>query len=169
MKKVLFSLIFLGAVANMQAISKDDVARDLAGAINNVNFEALEPSMPISRQQQVVTLWDSSVTRAKKFISDNSADLLKRTDSILVSDLSKIEGLNNEFTNTIKVIRGAMPNPPISRLLQVSTNAKSLANQIQGQSFTLSSKKDAQFVLIRIANFIASSSKHLYDELVAKK
>lgn len=169
MKKILVSLLFLVTISQLQAISKEDVARDLAGAINNLNLETFEPTNSISRQQLVVTLWDNSVTKAKKFISDNSMDLLKRADSLLIGDLSKIDELNNEFTNTIKIIRGAMPNPPISRLLQVSTNAKKLIELFEKQSFTLPNKKDALFVLTRIATFIANSSTYLYSSLVAKK
>lgn len=169
MKKILFSLLFLVTISQLQAISKDDVARDLAGAINNLNLEALEPTNSIARQQQIVTLWNNSFTKAKQFINDNSKDLLKRVDSVLTSDLSKLEQLNNEFTTTIKVVRDAMPNAPISRFLQVSTNAKKLIDQLQGQSFTLPGKKDAHFVLIRIATFIMNSSKYLYDSLVMKK
>ena len=167
MKKKIFLLISILSICHIQAVSKNDIDRQLATAINNINAEALESFNSITRQQQVVTLWDDAVAKAKNFVKDNSTDLLKKVDPKLMQDISEIDNLNNDFINTIKVIRGAA-KAPISRLLQVSNNAKNVINQFQQQSFTLSSKKDALYILTRIATFISQSSKELYDKLFKK-
>lgn len=170
MKKLFLLLgITLGIATGLQAVSRDEVSRGLLGAINSLNLDALDKTMSVSRQQQVVTLWDSSVTKATQFVRENCKDLLKKDDPALLDALSKVTQLNVDFTNTIKVIRGSLANAPISRLLSLSTDAKKLADQTQAKSFTLSNKKEAQSILVLIASSIASSAKYLYEQLVAKK
>jgi hypothetical protein len=170
MKKLFLLLgITLGITAGLQAVSRGEAAQGILNAINTLNLDALDQKVSVSRQQQVVTLWDSAVTKATQFARENCKDLLKKDDPILMDAVSKVQKVNMDFTNTIKVIRGSLANAPISRLLQISTEAQNIANQIQAKSFTLSNKKEAQSILVLIASSIASSAKYLYGELVAKK
>lgn len=170
MKKLFLLLgITLTIATGLQAISRGEAAQGILNAINTLNLDALDQKVSISRQQQVVTLWNSAVTKATQFVRENCKDLLRKDDPILMDALLKVERLNVNFTNTIKVIRGALANPPISQLFSIANEAQNIANQIQAKSFTLSNKKEAQSILVLIASSITSSAKYLYGELVAKK
>lgn len=170
MKKLFLLMgVALAITTGLQAISRSEASQGILNTINTLNLDALDQRTSISRQQQVVTLWDNAVTKATQFVRENSKDLLKKDDPILMDTLSKVQKVNMDFTNTIKVIRGSLANAPISRLLSISTEAQNIANQIQAKSFTLSNKKEAQSILVLIPSSIASSAKYLYGELVAKK
>lgn len=170
MKKLLFFIAIAStAPCALQAISKSDISQELTGAINTLNLNALDRQVSIAGQQKVVAQWDSAVNKAKQFVMEKSKDLLRKEDPDLTGNMKKLEGINNDFSNTIKIIRGAGAQAPISRLLGISAEAQKIASQTRAKSFTLPGKKDAQALIAHIAECIASSTKYLYGELVGKK
>jgi hypothetical protein len=152
----------------LAAISKSDVAREIANSVDNLRLNALD-SVSVANQQKVVSLWDSAFTKGKQFVLENSKDLLRKEDPDLIAALNKLVAINIDFTNTLKTIRATMPNAPISRLLQVANDAKNLMDSIGSKSFTLPGKKESQVILKDLAASINSLSKYFYDDLVQKK
>lgn len=170
MKKLLLCVSVVCALPlGLQALSKSDVAREIASTVNNLRLNALDSDVSVANQQKVVALWDTAFANAKKFVLENSKDLLRKDDPDLMAALKRLEGINNDFTNTLKTIRATMPNAPISRLLQISTDAKNVMDSIGAKTFTLPGKKEAQVVLKDLAANIISSAKYFYDDLVQKK
>jgi len=170
MKKLLLCASIVCALPlGLQAISKSDIAREVANTVNNLRMNALDATVSIANQQKVVTLWDTAFANAKKFVLENSKDLLRKDDPDLMAALKKLEGINNDFTNTLKTIRATMPNAPISKLLQISNDAKNVMDSIGSKTFTLPGKKEAQIVLKDLAASIIGSAKYFYDDLVQKK
>jgi hypothetical protein len=169
MKKLLLMVVIACVLPlGLHAVSKSEISNKLATAINTVKANALQQQVSVAQQQKVVTDWNTQFDAAKKFIMENSKDLLRKEDPALIDALKKLESVNNDFTNTIKTIRGTMPNAPISRLLQVANEAKKVREQIEGKSFTLPSKKDAQDLLINITSYLRSGSEQLYNDLAMK-
>lgn len=168
-KLLLFVGIALIAMPNLQAVHKQDVEADLLSRVNLLNMTALSEMRSVAEQQQSVTQWDTAVNKALTFVRENSTDLLKKQDPILISGISKAQALNNDLTNTIKVIRGSRANAPISRLLTIAAEAKKFGDEQQAKSFTLPSKKDANAVLVFLARRIDFAATNLYKDLVAKK
>jgi hypothetical protein len=168
-KLLLFVSITSIATPSLQAVHKQDIETDLVSRVNLLNLAALSEVRSISEQQQAVTQWDTSVNKALTFVRENSTDLLKKQDPALISGISKIQALNNDLTNTIKVIRGSLPNAPISRLLTIAAEAKKFIDEQSKKTFTLPSKKDANAVLIFLARRIDFAATNLYKDLVAKK
>lgn len=152
-----------------QAISKSDVAREVAQATNNLRLNALDSTTAIAQQQKAVTAWDNAFTNAKKFVIENSKDLLRKEDPDLMAAINKLTTINNDFTNTIKITRGNMQSAPISRFLQISADTKKIMDQTDAKSFTLPGKKDAQMVIRDVSLAIMGSAKYFYDDLVRKK
>ena len=148
-----------------QAVSKSDVARDIAQATNNLRLNAFDSNA----SQKVVTAWDNAFTNAKKFVIENCKDLLRKEDPDLMAAINKLTAINNDFTNTIKVTRGSMQTAPISRFLQISADTKKVMDQSDAKSFTLPAKKDAQMVVRDVSLSIIGSAKYFYDDLVRKK
>lgn len=169
MKKLLLCASMVCALPlGLQALSKSDVAREVANSVNNLRLNAFD-SVSVANQQKVVSLWDSAFAKGKQFVLENSKDLLRKEDPDLIAALKKLEIINNDFTNTLKTIRATMPNAPISRLLQVANDAKNLMDSIGSKSFTLPGKKESQVILKDLAASINSLSKYFYDDLVQKK
>lgn len=170
MKKLFILLgVTLGLASNLQAVHKTDIEADLLSRVNVLNMTALAQHRSIAEQQQTVTQWDTAVTKALKFVADNSTDLLKKQDPALTSGISKIQAINNDLTNTIKVIRGSLSNAPISRLLTIADQAKKFSDEQKTKSFTLPSKKDANSILVFLGMRINFAATNLYKDLVAKK
>jgi len=169
MKKLLLLVAMPFAITSgLHAISKSDIARELTSAIDNLKMNALDPREPIAKQQKMVTDWSNAVDKAKKFIVENSKDLLKKVDPDLAQGLSKVDQINNDFTNTIKTIRGTMPKAPISKLLPIANEAQKIVDQFRSKSFVLSGKKDSAALIVEIAACIVSGAKYLYNDLLAK-
>jgi hypothetical protein len=170
MKKLLLCASIVCALPlGLAAISKSDVAREVASAVNNLRLNGLDSSVSVANQQKVVSLWDSAFAKGKQFVLENSKDLLRKEDPDLIAALNKLVGINNDFTNTLKTIRATMPNAPISKLLQVANDAQNVMNSIGTKSFTLPGKKEAQIVLKDLASSITGSARYFYDDLVQKK
>ncbi len=170
MKKLLLSIAMtLVVTSGLHAMSRSDIAREITSALGNLQLNALDPRESVAKQQTAVTNWTNAVDKAKKFVVENSKDLLKKVDPDLAQGLSKLDQLNNDFTNTIKTIRGTMPNAPISKLLPISNDAKKLGEQFRSKSFVLSGKKDAALLISVVAECIASGAKYLYNDLLSKK
>ena len=170
MKKLLLCASIACALPlGLAAISKSDVEREVVGAVNNLRLNALDSTVSVANQQKVGSLWDSAFAQGKQFVLENSKDLLRKDDPDLIAALNKLVGINNDFTNTLKTIRATMPNAPISKLLQIANDAKSLMDSIGSKSFTLPGKKESQIVLKDLASSINSSAKYFYDDLVQKK
>ena len=170
MKKLLvWASITCALPLGLVAISKSDVAREVASTVNNLRLNALDSSVSVANQQKVVSLWDGAFEKGKQFVLENSKDLLRKDDPDLIAALNKLVAINNDFTNTLKTIRATMPNAPISKLLQVANDAKNVMDSIGSKTFTLPGKKEAQIVLKDLALSIISSAKYFYDDLVQKK
>ena len=169
MKKQLLSLGALFVIASgLYAASVNDVVRSLESAASTFGLQMFNKNLTIAQQNASLTVWDKAFAQAKTFVFDNSKDLLRKQDPILLDVLSKVEKVNMDLINTIKVIRGSLPNAPISRLLGVSGEAKKSVEKLYTASFTLSGKKDSSALLKSVARFIEDISKQLYDVLAMK-
>jgi hypothetical protein len=169
MKKHIFALSALFMMASgLNGATVDQVAKVLSTAASTLGEQAFNKNLTTTVQNASLVVWDKAFAQAKTFIIDNSKDLLKKQDPILLDAMAKVEKVNIDFINTIKVIRATLPKAPISKLLTVSNDAKKSVETLYATSFTLPGKNNASALLKSVARFIEDTSKQLYNMLVAQ-
>jgi len=169
MKKqiLLIGVLCLGA-SGLHGATVDEIARELSSAASTFGVNALNKNVSTAQQNAPLITWDKAFAQAKTFILENSKDLLRKQDPILVDAMSKVEKVNMDFINLIKIIRNTLPTAPVSKLLIISGEAKKSVDKLYTTSFTLPGKKDASALLKSVARFIENTSKELYDMLIAR-
>jgi hypothetical protein len=163
MKKYLLMLSALIAVSGLYAAKLDDVmSKVIAGqaAIYDGAFE--------NQHQNAVRTWDMVFKEAKTFVEDNSKDLIGRKDSAIINSMNSLVSINNDFINTLTLIKNTLPKAPISQLLPVANKARTAYDTIFKAKFTLGGKNDAKKVLMHLARFFEDASKKLYNNLLIK-
>jgi len=169
MKKQLLSLGAIVVIASgLYAASVNDVVKTLSGAASTFGMQVFNKNLSTAQQNASLIVWDKAFAQAKTFVLENSKDLLRKQDPVLLDAMAKVEKVNMDLSNTIKEIRGTLPNAPISRLLGISAGAKKSVEKLYTTSFTLSGKKDASALLKSVARFLEDISKQLYDVLAMK-
>lgn len=170
MKKHILALSTLFMVASgLNAATVDQMAKILSTAASTLGDQAFNKNLSTTVQNASLIVWDKAFEQAKSFISENSKDLLRKQDPVLVDAMTKLEKVNIDFINTIKVIRGTLPKAPISKLLTVSNDAKKSVEKLYTTSFTLPGKTNASALLKSVARFIEDTSKKLYDMLAMQQ
>jgi hypothetical protein len=169
MKKHIIALSALLTIAfNAHGATLDETVKKLQNAASTFGAQTFNKSLPTNVQNSSLVAWDQSFAQAKAFVLENSKDLLRRQDPVLMDALSKVEKVNIDFINTIKIIRNTMPNAPVSKLLGISADAKKSVDALYKTSFTLPGKTSASSLLKSVARFIEDTSKNLYNMLVIK-
>ena len=169
MKKLLLLITISTALTSgLHAISKSDVSAKLNSADGMLRLNGLDPRESIATQQKVTTDWNNAVIMVKNFVAENSK-VLGTPDSDLARFSSRLDQINNDFVNIIKIIRGSMENAPISRLLPIATEADKVRNDLRSKTFILSGKKESRDLLEALAVSLTSLPKQFYNELLAKK
>ena len=164
------NILTLGAAlfisAGLHGAKVDDIRKQLQDAASTFGMQALNKNLSTAQQNASLSNWEKAFKNAKAFVIDNSKDLLGRKDSALIKAMSELEKINTDLINTIKVIRGTLPNAPISRLLGIKMNAKNTVGSLSASQFTLGSKKEAANIIIAIGRFIEEASVSMYNALL---
>ncbi len=168
MKKQILLIGALGlGVWGLHGATVDEIAKELSSAASTFGVNAFNKNVSAAEQNAPFVTWNKAFAQAKTFILENSKDLLRKQDPILLDVLSKVEKVNMDFINIIKIIRNTLPTAPVSKLLIISGEAKKSIDKLYTTSFTLPGKKNASALLKSIARFIENTSKELYDMLIA--
>lgn len=170
MKKHILALSALFMMASgLNGAAVDQIVKNLSTAASNLGEQGFNKEVTTTVQNASLIVWDKAFDQAKAFIVENSKDLLKKQDPVLLDAMANVEKVNIDFINTIKVIRATLPKAPIGKLLTISNDAKKSVEKLYTTSFTLPGKNNASALLKSIARFIEDTSKQLYNMLVMQK
>jgi hypothetical protein len=167
MKKQSIALAASLIVASgLSGASLSQTNNTLSYAASTFGMQTFNKNLSVAQQNASLTEWEQAFAQAKTFVIDNSKNLVGTKDPVLLEVMSNIEKINTDLINAIKVIRGTLPNAPISQLLGIATNAKNSTQKLYTAKFTLNNKKEASSILINIARFIEEIAKRLYNDLL---
>lgn len=144
----------------------------LNAKLSNANVQAFADNVFLKNplNPNIYVNWLNVINNIKTYVNENNKNIFKQADPTIQNYLETIEKINMQLISSIIITHKYLRNNikenlvAIEQFQKIATQIKNLISSLEKKAFLTQNKKNAQYILILLANYLyANAIKQIKD------